>query len=370
MRRIKLLMLLISLCLSLMLVAVACAGPEPTPAVPSEPEPGVPGPTPGEVFKWKLLIAAAGTWEAEYAPILVSELEEVTGGRLKIDILFPGEHPYKAGDLLLALRERGGEIVCVPGYYLSRTEPGLGVLDLPMLFPKGDLAVVREVYKDLRKGYLADIWAEWNGQELWTSFWGGQQIFLKQGFVEDWDSLKGARVRSPSPELNNLILLLNGTPVSVAWGEVYTSLQTGLVDGLVTSYGGFSGTGLYEVAKDASWINSQYATVPFCVNKDAWAELPPDLQNTITSYIETKRDWLEDGCLSYDGKLLQRDLLNHGVKAKGLPLNFREEVRNKSYEAIWKPWIEGAGPSGTEAFNEVAKLLIEKGYTVPGYTPK
>ena len=47
----------------------------------------------------------------------------------------------------------------------------------------------------------------------------------------------------------------------------------------------------------------------------------------------------------------------------------REEIRAKSYEAIWKHWVERTGAGGKEAFNEISKVIIAAGYDVPGYTP-
>lgn len=371
----KLLVLVGSVLLVLVLVMTACAKPTPTPTptpVPTPtPTPAPAPPTaPEKVFEWKLLMAARGSWDTDCVPQFASELEAVTGGSLKIEIFWPGEHPYTQADTLQALRDKAFEIVCVPNYHVSAVEPGLGVLDLPMLIPGGNLALVREIYADFREGYFKDIWTEWGGHELFSIFWGGQQTYLKPGlgFIEDWDSLKGIRVRAPGPEMSDVLALLNATPVAIAWAEVYTALQTGLADGLVTSYGAASRTKLTEEAKDVTLSFYNFATVPWCVHDDAWAELPPELQDTIISYVETRRDWLETGILGFDGTYLQLDILLRGVKAHGIPLDFREEMRNASYEAIWKPWMDRGGPEAEDAFNKVAKILIAKGHTVPGYT--
>ncbi len=49
--------------------------------------------------------------------------------------------------------------------------------------------------------------------------------------------------------------------------------------------------------------------------------------------------------------------------------SFRQEIRAESYEWIWSYWIERAGDVGHDVFNELAKVIITKGYDVPGYTP-
>jgi hypothetical protein len=82
-----------------------------------------------------------------------------------------------------------------------------------------------------------------------------------------------------------------------------------------------------------------------------------------------KQDWYETGAYYDDGLVIQQALVNANVKVHMLPPEFREQVRNRAYEEIWKPWMERGGPATEESFNEVAKLLIAKGYEVPGYTP-
>jgi len=106
------------------------------------------------------------------------------------------------------------------------------------------------------------------------------------------------------------------------------------------------------------------------VNKDAWAELPAELQDTITSYVESRRDWFETGNIKMDGLAIQLALANDNVTFRPVPPDFRQEIVERSYEGIWKPWIDRAGPEGAEAFNEIAKIIIAKGYEVPGYTVK
>jgi len=280
----------------------------------------------------------------------------------------PGEHPYKGADLPKAIKDDECQITNLSGGYVSGLEPRLAVLDMPMLCPGGDFTTWREIYKGLAESYFKDAWADWNCQELIPHHWGGQQIYLNEGFVENWDSLKGKRVRTWSTDTGKMIELLNGTLVRIDWGEVYTSLQTGLVDGLITSFFGAYSTRLTEVCKNVNMITMQYATVPYCVNRDALNELPPDVKDTLLAVMQDKREWFETGTVMADGLALQVAFLTDQVKCHPVPSEFREEIWRNSYEGIWKSWIENAGPQGEDAFNEVAKILTDKGHEVPGYT--
>ena len=70
-----------------------------------------------------------------------------------------------------------------------------------------------------------------------------------------------------------------------------------------------------------------------------------------------------------DGATVEDAMVEANIKIQMMPPDFREQVRSRAYEGIWKPWMERGGPATEESFNELAKLLIAKGHDVPGYTP-
>lgn len=241
-----------------------------------------------------------------------------------------------------------------------------------MLLPGGDIELYWETYEDLCKNYFAGIWAEWNCQLLIASNWYANHFWLKPevGWLEDFDSLKGYRIRSYTPEMAKLVEMLGGTPQNIEWAEVYTSLQTGLIDGLMTGIPAGYRNGFFEQIDKMSMIYAMPSlTCPYVVNKDAWSELPDDLKDIVTNYFESKQEWVKMGPFMEEGTYIQLAMINYNVQFHPLESSFREEIRAKSYEWLWKPWIDRAGPQGEEAFNELATILVAKGYDVPGYTP-
>ena len=241
-----------------------------------------------------------------------------------------------------------------------------------MLLPGGDIELYWELFDDLSKGYFGGIWAEWNSQLLIPAYWYANHYWLKPdvGWIEDFDSLKGYRIRTYTPEMAKLVEMLGGTPQNIEWSEVYTSLQTGLIDGLMTGVPPGYRSGFYEQIDKMTMIYAMPSlTCPYVVNKDAWGELPDDLKNILTNYFESKREWVKMGPFREEGTYIQLAMIKYGVKFHPLESSFREAIRAKSYEGLWKPWIDRAGPQGEEAFNEVAKIINAKGYDVPGYTP-
>jgi hypothetical protein len=80
------------------------------------------------------------------------------------------------------------------------------------------------------------------------------------------DDFKGKKIRSMGPAENALLAALGANPTTMAFGDVPPALQTGVIDGLLTSLGGFNTTkdqapfftiaGLNGIVGDYYWIGA------------------------------------------------------------------------------------------------------------------
>ncbi|SMC39013.1 TRAP-type C4-dicarboxylate transport system, substrate-binding protein [Desulfocicer vacuolatum DSM 3385] len=319
---------------------------------------------------WRNAIMCAGTEDAFNWVQLAKDVKKATNGRLEIELYLPGEHPYAPADSLRAVRDNEFQITGLSGGYVTGVDPRLGALDLPMLLPGGDYETFLKVH-DVFDSYLKKVLDErWNAEVLIHHNWGNMQFFMKKGFLEDWDSFKGKKVRVWSAEIADLVTLLNGTPINIPWGEVYTSLATGLVNGLTTDFFSAYSTRLTELAPNLTMMSYMFGTNNYIVNKDALNALPADVKEILLNLMAEKDHEFRTATVQKDGLALQEAFLKDNIKAHGISKGFFKEVREKSYEAIWKPWIKRSGPEGAAAFDEVAKLIIDLGYDVPGYKPQ
>jgi len=319
---------------------------------------------------WRNAIMCAGTEDAYNWVTLANAVKEATNGQLIIELYLPGEHPYGPADSLRAVKNNDFQITGLTGGYVTGVDPRLGALDLPMLLPGGDYDTFLKVHK-IFDNYLFKILAEdWNSKVLIHHNWGSMQFFMKKGFIANWDSFKGKKIRVWSAETADLVKLLNGTPVNIPWGEVYTSLATGLVDGLTTDFFSAYSTRLTELAPNVTMMSYMYGTNNYIVNQDALNALPSDIREILLNVMASNEKWFRTATVQKDGLALQEAFLEDNLKAHGITKAFFKEIREKSYEMIWKPWIKRSGPEGAAAFNEVAMQLIDLGYDIPGYKPK
>ena len=306
----------------------------------------------------------ADAWKNKIIP----DFEADTNGRLKIDLLYPGEHPYATGDLWDTVNDGSCDILCFDYHTAAKTEPRLSLEFLALLMPTADTDVKVDVHNKLLPTFLQGIFDDWNAHEIGTSYQGDQNLWLIEGALDDFDSLKGKTIRTYSPELDNLVKMLNGTPIRLDPAEVYTSLQTGLLDGLFTGVSYSMRNKLPEVVKVMVPIAVITPITPVIVNNDSWAALPDDIRDYITEYFEVNADWYASGAWLEDKVLLNEGIAKYGLEVKPNP-ELRAELRDMAYENIWKPWIDAAGPEGADAFNQMALALKGEGISLPGYTP-
>ncbi|WP_096200755.1 DctP family TRAP transporter solute-binding subunit [Bacillus sp. FJAT-45350] len=153
----------------------------------------------------------------------------------------------------------------------------LAVLDMPMLFRDRD-----HIYNTLDGEVGQDILASVNSQGFKAfSFWenGMRHLSNNKQEIRSVEDMKGLKMRSLE---NDMILetyrTLGADPTPIAWPEVYTSFQQGVVDGHDNAIGVIESTNMYEVQDHLSLVGLQYAAAILMMNEDKFNSLPSDVQ--------------------------------------------------------------------------------------------
>jgi len=100
--------------------------------------------------------------------------------------------------------------------------------------------------------------------------------------------MKGIKLRTMALPLHQAIVkALGASPTTVAWAEVYTSLQTGVVDGQMNPISIIAMAKFQEVQKYITLTNHLYAPYVWVINPKFYAGLSADLQNVIDDAART-----------------------------------------------------------------------------------
>ncbi|MEM9782087.1 MAG: TRAP transporter substrate-binding protein DctP [Pseudomonadota bacterium] len=155
--------------------------------------------------------------------------------------------------------------------------------------------------------------------------------------------LQGVKIRSPSGLAATVFKMAGATPVSMSLSDVFTSLETGVIDAAdASAYINNSTSGFHQVAKYPLYpgIHSM-AVRQFTVNKGVWEGLTPDQQEVLEIWFYA----------TYDDVRRQLDLQDRAQAAKDMAagditvIDWPQEERDKFREIAVRAWEETADRS-------------------------
>lgn len=184
---------------------------------------------------------------------------------------------------------------------------------------------------------------------------GFRQVSSSTRPVRTPADLNGFKIRVPvSRAYTSLFSALGASPASINLAEVYSALQTRIVDGQENSLAVFAGAKFFEVQKYLSLTNHLWDGSWLLANAGAWKALPLDLQKIVTRNFN-------------EAALLQRAesaTFNHDwrtkLKAQALEFNeinpeeFRSALRKAGY---YKDWAERYGAEAWSLLEKYAGKL-------------
>jgi len=181
-------------------------------------------------------------------------------------------------------------------------------------------------------------------QRIWDN--GFRQTTTSTKPVQTPDDFRGMKLRVPvSPLWTSMFKALDASPASINFNEVYSALQTKVVDGQENPLAIISTAKLYEVQKYCSLTNHMWDGFWFLANRRAWEALPDDIRGIVAKHINAA------GLKERDDVAKLNATLQQDLAAKGLVFNrpdpapFRDKLRAAGFYTEWK------GKYGDEAWS-------------------
>lgn len=206
-------------------------------------------------------------------------VRERTGGRVAIQI----HHSRQLGDerqVVEGLQLGTVHLTVTSTGPLGGFVPEMNVLDLPFLFRDAAHA-----YKVLDGEVGRELLAKFEAVGIkGLAFWenGFRHITTGKKAVERPGDLKGLKIRVMENRVHQAAFRQLGADATpMAWGEVFTSLQQGLLDAQENPIPIISTFKLYEVQKYLSLTGHVYSPAPVLMSKKSWDRLPSDLQKIV-----------------------------------------------------------------------------------------
>jgi len=200
-------------------------------------------------------------------------LAELSGGAMKVN-QFPGAQLGQEPVMLQKLRSGDIDFIITSSANGATVSPELGVMSLHYLFRDEDhlaTAVASPELNDAVKQLVEDTV---DGAHVLTVMTLGLRNIYSKEEVHSVDDLKGKKIRVQATKTEDTHFPAYGAqPVHMPFGEVYTSLQTGVVDMAENGVNVYLSNKHYEVAPVMSFTQHEANNNLLWVSDKTWQSL-------------------------------------------------------------------------------------------------
>ena len=206
-------------------------------------------------------------------------VEEKSNGRIKVEVYLDGAF--------------GGNREAIEGVQLGTLEmsapsnapltawvPSLNLFELPFLFKDEDhMYAVLE--SELAMGFDKDL-AEKGFHLMGYFVFGLRHIMTTEKAINSIEDLKGLKIRlMENPAHLDAFEAFGASPLPLAYAELYTSLETGAIDGAEAANSNYWGKKFYEVAPNWAMVGWMRLVGPIIMSEIFYNKLPSDLQKIV-----------------------------------------------------------------------------------------
>ena len=224
------------------------------------------------------------------------DLNKLSNGKLKLEI-YPSQQLGTERQCLELLQIGSLDMTKVSVGVLENFAPKMRVLGLPFLFRD------REHSFAVLDGPIGQQLLN-EGEQYWLKGLGyydagSRSFYTKDKPIHTPEDLEGQKIRvMESVTAMDMVSGLGGSPTPISWGELYTALQQGVVDGAENNPPSFYLSRHYEVAK--YYTLDEHTVLPdvLLAGTQLWDKLSTEEQGWLkqavaTSVVYQRKLWLE-----------------------------------------------------------------------------
>lgn len=295
-------------------------------------------------------VAADGVWQIGFEAF-AKAIAELSNDRFKVEI-YPAGQLGDQTELIQQLQL--GTVQCAVSSCadLANFAPIVGLLDVPYLFE------TKQQAWNAMDGEVGEIISETIADEVGVNvmgYWSGgtRSVFSSKGPINTVDDLKGLKIRTQPSDIHVKSFEALGAVVSpIAYTELYSALQQGVVDAAENDPSNFYQMKFYEVCKYYSLTEhiQQVATGIALVSQKFYDSLTEEEKGWFDEACaiaqEEQRAWVEDNAAGFIEKL----------EAEGVTVN---QVEKESFTDAIQPFYE------EYVYPEYGTELVEKIHNTP-----
>jgi tripartite ATP-independent transporter DctP family solute receptor len=269
--------------------------------------------------------SAHAVWYNRFA----ANLKAAVGDKVVVNY-FPSDQLGKEADMVQQVRLGSVDMMISGTSIWATLMPEMGVLDMGYLFSNNDHCgrALDGKAGTILGGMLLE---RTNVQALgWGFSLGARNVWTKNPVPTAAD-LKGVKLRVlPVPNFIATIKYMGAVPTPLPFGEIYTALQTGVVDGFEHDAPTALAGKFYEVAKHCALTQHIYNPQLPCISKRSFARIPADLQKPFLDAATEATKYQRGKAAETEAKAFDT------LKGMGLTVNTVDRVQlQKQVEKLW-----------------------------------
>jgi len=289
----------------------------------------------------------------EMVQLIAEEVKKADVG-LTVQV-YPGQSLFKAKEQWAAMTQGRLDMTALPLDYASGRHPEFSATLMPGLVRNHERAqrlndsefmgMIKKVINDAGVRVLADAW-------------------LAGGFASDVrcitspDTVEGQTMRAAGPAFDEMLAEAGASIASMPSSEIYTAMQTGVLDGANTSSGSFVSYRIYEQVtcltapgENALWFMYE----PILISERSWDRLTPEQQQALTDAGQKAEEFFAGEAAQLDQKMADV-FRENGVEVISMSADDYQAWLKIAQESSYKSFAEKV-PNGQALID--AALAVE-----------
>jgi tripartite ATP-independent transporter DctP family solute receptor len=259
--------------------------------------------------------------------------------------LFPSSQLGNARQMIEGTQLGTSEGTVMPAAFLGGFNPAIAILDISFLFPSDRAAAQKLRAGPFGKALLDSFSSRgFVAIALWPN---GRKSLTSNKPLDSIEALKGQKFRvMDSRILMEQFAAVNASAVAIQFGELYTALQTGVIDGQENPLDTISTMKFHEVQKNLVVTEHGVMEDVVLFNPGWWQKLPAAHRDVITKAFEEVRPQFEKNKDAAQNTALEQIRASGKTNVRIADEKERMRLRDAMYPRSRAAYLERAGAEG------------------------
>ncbi len=270
-------------------------------------------------------------------------VEEKTNGQVEVQLFSDGQLGHDK-DLIQGMKMGSIQMGMIGVEPLTNVAPKLKAIGLPYLFNDRETAY-KVLDGELGKEMVENL-PEDQGVRVLGYFENGfRNVTNSKREITNPEDLEGLKLRTPNSEVSLAIFeALGANPTPMAFGELYTALEQGTVDGQENPLALIYSSKFYEVQNYISLTEHMYSPMVLTISEKTWSELSSENQKIIQEAANQAKKYERKLSAEQEQELITK------LKEEGVTINEPEK----------KPFIEATKSVHEKFAEDIGKDFYER----------